>query len=123
MFLEEKNEAAAVSFMGLPQEAGVLPMPAFLLQAEEIRRLNELKLFRYLHHLTQLELLAAQELKDKLKNANSKQAALLVGSFLQKVGVEFQTGPGGFLSPSVQSLISETLTQYLTTQAATATAA
>ena len=119
------REAVAVSLMKVTDEAKALvgKIPAFLVGAEEIDELTSVQKARYLTRLTQLQLLAAVELKDELKEAAShddRQAVL--GSFLNKVGINFQNA-GGFMRPTATSLLSEALSEYLAAYEATAKAA
>ena|GEM_PF-6129832 len=95
-------------------------IPAFLIRPEEIRKLGESDQARLLVRMTQLQLLAAVELKDQLDEAGkSRPGARAVAQFLQKAGVGFTSGVGGYWMPSVQSLLSENVAARLAAYAAT----
>lgn len=95
-------------------------IPAFLISLEEIRKLGEADQARLLVRMTQLQLLAAVELKDQLDEAGkSRPGAKAIAQFLQKAGVGFTSGEGGYWMPSVQSLLSETVAARLAAYAAT----
>lgn len=95
-------------------------IPAFLIRPEEIRKLDEADQARLLVRMTQLQLLAAVELKDQLGEAGkSRPGAKAIAQFLQKAGVGFTSGEGGYWMPSVQSLLSETVAARLAAYAAT----
>ncbi|MDD5671584.1 MAG: hypothetical protein PHN49_08085 [Candidatus Omnitrophica bacterium] len=98
-------------------------IPAFLVAAEELKDMNENDKVRYLTHLTQLQLLVAEELKDQLRRASPKTTIRILGEFLHKVGIDYQTDVSGYLKPTAQSLLSDSLAQYLNTREATASAA
>ncbi len=101
-----------------------LQIPSFLIPSEEIEKLQEPELFLYLQHLILLELLAAEELREKLKTARTQEnASRLIGQFLGRLGMDYEIAPSGFVSPSVSSLLSENLTQYIIKHKVTAKSA
>ncbi|HTL48539.1 MAG TPA: 4-alpha-glucanotransferase [Verrucomicrobiae bacterium] len=110
-----KSRAAAVSFLAAPGEEDALDasIPGFLLAADDIRSLGEPDKVRYLSNLTQLELLAAEELQDSLDHVTPAETAKVVGEFLTKVGIDYTQGAGGFLAPSKSALLSDSLSRYL----------
>ena len=116
-----KQESVAVSLAKPPDEEALdAAIPAFLLNAEEIRKLGEEDQARLLVRMTQLQLLAAVELKGQLEPAKQ---GMLLADFLRKAGITASTGPQGYIVPSVQSLLSETVGTYLAAYQATAKAA
>ncbi len=117
-----KQESVAVSLAQAPagDESLDASIPAFLLNADEIRKLGEEDQARLLVRMTQLQLLAAVELKDQL---GSERRGEILADFLRKAGVTASTGPQGYLMPSIQSLLSETVGTYLAAYQATAKAA
>lgn len=106
-----KNEAVSVSVTAEPEDMSALyRMPSFLVQSSEV---GPEQAFIYLHHLTQLQLLAAAQLKRNLSDvSSSREYARLMGEFLNKAGIEY-SAQGGLVAPSMNSLLSEALVNYL----------
>ncbi|MCM8775798.1 MAG: hypothetical protein NC930_05560 [Candidatus Omnitrophica bacterium] len=119
-----KREAVSVSLVSVPSEEKPLDaeIPAFLIATENVDGRTESEKLQYLLRLIQLQLLAASTLKDKLRDSNREEAIRITGEFLGKIGIDFDQVQG-FIRPSVESLLSKALTQYLETYKATARAA
>ena len=117
-----KNQPRALSFLRAPEDE-TFTAPAFLLQSLEIDKLSDQDRARYLHRLTQLELLAAQEIGEQAAKTDAAGRAKLVAALLGKIGIESVAGPMGLVSPSVTDLLGGSLDRYFRARRLTATAA
>lgn len=109
------HQAVSVSLAGAASGEGLAGgIPAFLLRPDKIRELGEADQARLMVRMTLLQLLAAVELKDQPADTQDAAAA-----FLRKAGVDFSSSEGGFLAPSFQSLLSESVAARLAAYAAT----
>ena len=116
----EKKHPVSVSFTEAGDHRAMdSRIPSLLLPSDEIKKLSESQRFEYLNRLTQLQLLAAQELKEPLKGELLEIALI---RFLRKLNIEFDT-KNGFLSPSTGSLLAADLTQAIAATKLTARAA
>lgn len=84
-------------------------IPAFLVSREELSGRDEIEKYRYLHALTQIQLLAAEELKESLRGVHPRKAAELLQQFLDDLGIRSEIFDG-MVVPSIQSLIAEEVT-------------
>ena len=108
-------EPAAISSLRLPQEGETVTrrFAAFLLKPEEISKLSEADKLRYLLRLTELELLAAEELKFPLLSASEKDVPKLIGQFLMNVGIQDFDSTGGIFTLSTTGLLGDAFAEYL----------
>lgn len=112
-----KNDAVSVSVTAEPEDmAALYHMPSFLIQARDIKNLEPAQAFLYMHHLTQLQLLAAVQLKRNLADVVHRgEYTKLMAEFLQAVDIAYTASQAGLVTPQVESLLSETLGKYLRT--------
>lgn len=104
-------------------EKSALKIPGFLLKADEIKELTGIQYFRYLHSMTQLQLLVADQLKGISSSLHREKAEFLVARALTQAGVKFQLDSQGFFRPDRDSLLAEDLTARIASSRLSAQAA
>jgi predicted DNA-binding ribbon-helix-helix protein len=117
-----KHKTVSVSVAKATTEALEAEIPGLFVEKQDMLKIkNESDRVRLLTNLVQLQLLAATEIKDQL--ASGQERTKLFGSLLKKIGMEYSITSEGFIQPSLPSLVSGVLAQYLDSQRAISTAA
>lgn len=119
------KDAISVSVTAAPEKIKDLyHMPAFLVNSADLGKMAPAVSFKYLHHLTLLQLLAAAQLKRDLGDiVQSAEYGRRMGEFLRKVGIEYITSQAGLVTPTPQSLLAESLIRHIRSQELTAASA
>lgn len=105
------EDAISVSIVAEPENVKDLyHLPAFLVDPVALKKMEPASALKYLHNLTQLQLLAAVQLKKQLRQGEYAQQ---MGEFLGQVGIQYKISSSGMPIPSSESLLSETVGTYL----------
>ncbi len=118
------KDAISVSVTSAPENIKDLyHLPSFLIDPAVLEKMDPASSFKYMNQLTQLQLLAAVQLKRDLGDVvHVKEYTQRMAEFLGKVGIEY-ISRAGLVTPTAQSLLSETLGRYLRAQELTGASA
>jgi hypothetical protein len=110
-----KNSAVAVSFLRTPDQEDYWNggIPAFLMDSHALKKMTPAEQLKYVHRMTQLQLLAAEYLKQLIGESRTTRLHNQIATFLNLLQIDFETSPEGFVRPSAMSLISDQVTQAM----------